>query len=365
MKKLQIGLQFWPWYPVRTTVSYAEIALNHHPYDQIWLCDEYQYTDPFTVLAIIAEKLKVSVGTLVTFVSRNPLYLAQKFASISELLPDGKEITAGFGPGGVVQRQVMLGHPASVEMTSEAVRLLRRLFNGEVVELAEFPRLAQRFGFNAEGKAKLYFPPQKKVRVCVAAGGRKMLEVAGKEADGLVCTLIHPRSSLVAMRMGMFQEAMSVVDAAVGQRPVPENQFHRIFNLHVSVSKDRRAAIDLAKRQVSYGVGTYLPVESHRKDFERQGISIEALRQSKVREAYIQALGMEEAAERVDDDILKMTGFVVAGTADECTEKCLEITSHLRKANFDQVVLGVPLGPDVPEALELMGREIAPAIAAS
>ena len=150
MKKLNIGLQFWPWYPVRTTVSYAETALKHYPFEQIWLCDEYQYTDPFTVLAIIAEKLKVSVGTLVTFVSRNPLYLAQKFASISELLPEGKEITAGFGPGGVVQRQVMLGHPASVEMTSEAVKLLRRSFKGEFVELAEFPHLAKRFGFNIE-----------------------------------------------------------------------------------------------------------------------------------------------------------------------------------------------------------------------
>jgi len=365
MNKLEIGLQFWPWYPVKTTVSYAEMALKNFPFHQIWLCDEYQYTDPFTVLAIIAEKLKVSVGTLVTFVSRNPLYLAQKFASISELLPDGKEITAGFGPGGVVQRQVMLGHPASVEMTSEAVRLLRRLLNGDVVELAAFPHLTQRFGFNVEGKAKLYFPPQKRVRVCVAAGGRKMLEAVGREADGLVCTLIHPRSSLVAMRLGMFQEAMSIVEKAVGERATPEKEFYRIFNLHVSVSKDRRAAIDLARRQVSYGVGTYLPVESHRKDFERQGISIEALRQSGVREAYVKALGMEEAAERVDDDILNMTGFVVAGTVDECREKCLEITSYLRKASFNQVVLGVPLGPNVPEALELIGREIAPAIAAS
>lgn len=365
MSKLKVGVQFWPWHPVKTILSYAETALKHYPFDQIWICDEYQYTDPFTVITVIAQKLNVSVGTFVTFVSRNPLYLAQKFASISELIPEGKELTAGVGAGGVVQRQVMLNHPDSIQITGEAVRLLRRSLAGEVVDLADFPLLSDRFGFNREGKAKLYFPPKQKVPVCVAAGGEKMLEVAGREGDGWMPTLISPKTSLAAMRSGMFKEAMEIVEKALAERSSPEHEFRKIFDLHISVSKNRKAAIDIAKRQVSYGLGTYLPVQSHRKDLERQGLSLKILDESGIREAYVKALGVEEAGRRVSDEILEATGFVVAGTADECREKCLEITSYLQKAGFDQIVMGVPLGPDVPEALELIGREIAPAIAAA
>lgn len=84
---------------------------------------------------------------------------------------------AGFTAGGAVQRQVMLRHPAPIAEFEEAVVLLRRLLRGEIVELAEFPALGQRFDFNMEGRAKLYFPPQERVSLCIAAGGIKSSDI--------------------------------------------------------------------------------------------------------------------------------------------------------------------------------------------
>jgi len=59
-----------------------------------------------------------------------------------------------------------------------------------------------------------------------------------------------------------------------------------------------------------------------------------ALDESGIRQTYVKALGVEEAGRRVSDKILEATGFVDAGTADECRNKCIEIASFLKEASF-------------------------------
>lgn len=363
-KKVRIATNFWPWHPVGTILSNAEIALKHYPYDTFYMCDEYQYTDPFTVLAAVAMKLSVSVGTSATFPSRNPLYIAQKITSIAELLPDGKEAVLGFASGGGVQRQVMLGHPAPVSITEEAVKLLCRLLGGEVVGLSEYPNLARKFGFNREGKAKLYFPPSKPIPVCVAAGGRKMMEVAARYGDGLLLTQLHPVSNLGAMRVGLFKETMDIFEKTKAESSNSQRPFRKIFNFHISVSKDRIAARQLARRQTSYSLATFIPLFP--KELERVGFPLDEIQKSGIRDAYVKAIGVELAAERVTERLLDHAvdnaGFLAAGSPKECIEKCREIAGYLKEAGFDEIILGVPLGPDMQEALEIIGKEIAPAV---
>jgi hypothetical protein len=65
------------------------------------------------------------------------------------------------------------------------------------------------------------------------------------------------------------------------------------------------------------------------------------------------------------DDLLEKLGFIVAGTPAECKRGCEEIMSHLKKYDFDHIAVGVPLGPNVPEALGMIGREIMPLLQSS
>lgn len=357
---LKLSINFWPWYPVKTILSNTELALKYYPYDTVYLCDEYQYTDPFTALAAIAIELQTSVGTYVTFPSRNPLYSAQKFASISELLPEGREFVAGYASGGAVQRQVMLNHPGPIAETAEATRLLCRLLAGEVVALSEFPRLGKRFGFNLEGKAKLYFPPKRNVPVCVGAGGPRIGEVAGRDADGVILGLLHPVSCLSAMRTGLFQEYVQLVDKARENSPNPDRDYRRIYGIKVSVSNDRTAAREFAKKNMGYALATFMP--HYPREFERLGISEAEVEDSGLREAYEQALGVEEAAKRVTDELLDKSTFIAAGTPDEVRDVCVEVATFLKSAGFNDVVFAGSLGPDLPEALQILGEEIAPAI---
>ena len=82
----------------------------------------------------------------------------------------------------------------------------------------------------------------------------------------------------------------------------------------------------------------------------------------RVREAYVNGLGVDEAAKRVSDKLLQDAGFIVAGTPKEVLAKCEAILPLVREAGIDQLVIGVPLGPNVPEALDLIAKEIIPAL---
>ena len=180
MANLEIGIEFWPWNDCRELLSYGARALKSYPFSHLWMCDEFQYEDAITTLAVMAMELDVSVGTMVTFPWRNPLELAQRFASISKLARPGRRASLGIGAGGAVQVQVIGEKKNPVDVMAESVQLLRGLLRGESVPLAQFPKLAARFRYNTKTNAKLYFPPPTPVPVYLAAGGAKMFEVAGR-----------------------------------------------------------------------------------------------------------------------------------------------------------------------------------------
>ena len=357
MQRWEIGIQMWPWYPVKTLLAYAERAVESYPFGQIWMCDEFQYEDSFTVLAAMALRLNVSVGTMVTFPHRNPLELAQRFSSIAGLIHDGREVSAGIGAGGAVQEQVVSEKTAPMAVMEETTRFLKSLFAGESADLNSYPKLSARFRYNQRTKAKLYFPPKPKVPVYLAAGGPKMFEMAGRLGDGVILTQLNPWTSLPGIRRGMFQQAVQMV--AKGRKSAAGNgAFKKIYNLHISVSRDRDKAKQWAKRNTSYGLAGSLA--RYPDVLEATGINLNEV--ETVREAYVKGLGVEEAARRVSDKLLEDAGFIVAGTPKEVLAKCEAILPLVRDYGVDQLVVGVPLGPNVPEALEIIAKEIIPAL---
>src|SRR4051812_8733766 len=148
MPKGEMGVQFWPWNSVNDLVEYGRQAMRAYPFDHIWMCDEFQYEDPYTVMAALAMELDVSTGTMVTFPWRNPLDLAQRFGSLAKLVKPGREVAIGIGGGGSVQVQVVGEKRNPVAVIRESVVLLRELLAGQSPELERFPRLAARYRYN-------------------------------------------------------------------------------------------------------------------------------------------------------------------------------------------------------------------------
>ena len=357
MGKLEIGIQFWPWYSCRDIAAYGKQALQAYPFDCIWMCDEFQYEDAITTLALLAMELDVSLGTMVTFPWRNPLDLAQRFASIAKMTRPGKGISLGMGAGGAVQVQVIGEKRNPVSVMAESVQMLRGLLSGEAVELARFPQLASRFRYNTKTQARLYFPPPQPVPVYLAAGGPKMYEVAGKYADGVIFSQLVARTSYLGVKKGFLKQAVERVEE---ERRKAGNflPLKKLYNVHISVSRDGEKARQWAKRNASYGLsGAYI-----RYPEVLQSLGLDPNEVAHVAEAYLKGLGVDEAARRISDSLLKQAGFVVAGTPEECIGMARELKQHLTELGFDHMVIGVPLGPDVPEAVQLLGREVIPAM---
>jgi alkanesulfonate monooxygenase SsuD/methylene tetrahydromethanopterin reductase-like flavin-dependent oxidoreductase (luciferase family) len=185
-----------------------------------------------------------------------------------------------------------------------------------------------------------------------------MYELAGRGADGVIFSQLVARTSFRAAKTGLLQQADVAVETARKESPDPDRPFKKIYNLHLSVSRDGEAARQWAKRNSSYGLsGAYM---RYPEVLTELGLDPEEV--GYVAEAYLKGLGLDEAARRVSDSLLERAGFVFAGTPEECVEQCLTLKPHLDALGFDHWIVGVPLGPNVPEALQLLSKEVIPAI---
>ncbi len=352
---MEIGLHLWPWHSIKELMDYAQAARREYHFDHIWLVDAMQYEDAFTALTAMAMNIDASLGTMVTFPRRNPMELAQRFSSISHLMPEGRQVVAGLGSGGRLQESVLAEgtSPEKVSVVKETVSFLRQLFAGQSVELGQFPLLASRFNYNLDAKARLYFPPQGLLPVYLAAGGPRMFQLAAQEADGVILTQINPWTSLAGMRAGRFRQAIDTIESTL-KASGGGRRIKRIYSAKISVSQDGQAAKQWAKRQISYGAATYP------KALKELGCDADEI--ESIRLAYVQGLGIEEASGRVSDRLAGQLGFVTAGTPEECIAGYEEILDHLEGLGFDHLVMGVPLGPNVTEALKLITKKILPAL---
>jgi alkanesulfonate monooxygenase SsuD/methylene tetrahydromethanopterin reductase-like flavin-dependent oxidoreductase (luciferase family) len=359
MRKPEIAVEFWPWDSLEKLREYGRIAVDSYPFDYVWICDEFQYEDAITLVGLMAMELDASVGTLVTFPWRNPFELAQRFATMAKLAKPGRGVAIGLGAGGAVQVQVIGEKTNPLPVMRESLLLLRGLLSGDEVPLGDFPQLAGRFRYNTKARARLHFPPPQHVPVYLASGGPSMARLAGELADGAVMSQLVMRTSYLGLRKGLLTELAQLVDearlGASGDRP-----FKKIYNFHISVSRDGQAARDWAKRNTSYGVsGTFIryPEVLDALGLDRDEVGY-------VADAYLTGQGINEAAKRVSDKLLVDAGAVFAGTPEEVVEPLREMTAQLTGLGYDHFVFGVPLGPNVPDALELIGKEVIPAVLA-
>jgi alkanesulfonate monooxygenase SsuD/methylene tetrahydromethanopterin reductase-like flavin-dependent oxidoreductase (luciferase family) len=359
VSKHEIAIEFWPWDTLDNLRAWGRQAVASYPYDHVWVCDEFQYEDAITLLGVMAMELDASVGTLVTFPWRNPMELAQRFATMAKLTRPGRGVAIGLGAGGAVQVQVIGEKTNPMPVMRESLILLRGLLAGDEVPLGDVPELAARFRYNTKTKARLHFPPPSPVPVYLASGGPGMAKLAGELADGAVLSQLVLRTSYRGARMGMLGEVAGILDTSRAAG-VPDRPFKKIYNFHISVARDGRAAKEWAKRNTSYGVsGTFI---RYPEVLDQLGLDREEI--GHVAEAYLSGLGINEAAKRVSDKLVVDAGAVFAGTPEEVVEPLREMMTLLTTHGFDHFVFGVPLGPDVPAALDLIGKEVIPAVLA-
>ena len=79
-----------------------------------------------------------------------------------------------------------------------------------------------------------------------------------------------------------------------------------------------------------------------------------------MRQAYAENRGVDQASSLTPDDAVEK--LIIAGTPEQCIGRLQSLFQLAARHGFSEITIGVPLGPDVPEAIYLWGNEIFPAI---
>ena len=323
----------------------AEQTLGKLGFSQVWTNDNLEYRSVLASSAAIVARLPVKLGTAVTVpYFRNPVDLAMVFATISELT-NGREVSLGLGPGSrsILAHQVERIKPLTI--MAELAAALRTLFAGETLRSDDIPVLAAYFHLNAEQYA-LRFKTQSPIRLYYGPSLLKstVLDLIARQFDGVILQTLYGIAAMNA--------SLTHLQAARSQSMLRE-PLRKVMLLNASVSRDGQAAKQHAKRFVSHIVSGW-PDEV----LEAKGIDPQAIQA--VRRAYAENRGVDYATALTPDEAVD--SLIIAGTPAQCIERIAQLFSLAARDKFTQIAIGVPLGPDIPEVIDLWGKEILPAL---
>ncbi len=300
-------------------------------FDSVWVSDHYQpwrHTDghaPFAMawMAALGERTqRVQIGTSVltpTF-RYHPAVVAHAFATLGSLDPG--RIALGVGTGESMNEVPVIGiewpdQRERFRRLSEAVKLIQKLWAEDFVEWeGEFYRVKG---------ATVYDKPRQPVPIYIAASGPAAAKLAGRLADGFICTSgkgmeLYRDTLLPALREGA---------AAAGR---DYEGLDRMIEVKVSFDTDRARAL----KDTAIWAALALPAEDK--------VDVHNPRE------------MEERATKVKDPERR---WLVSDDADEHLE---QIRPYL-ELGFTHLVFHAP-GDDQSRFLELYASQILPRLRA-
>ena len=319
--------------------------LREFGFTRVWTNDNLEYRSVLASSAAILARLPVKLGTAVTVpYFRNPIDLAMAFATMAELA-NGWEMSLGLGPGSrsILARHVMRTKPLTI--MAELAVALRTLFAGETLERDKIPILAEYFHLNADHYA-LRFKTPAPIHLYYGPSLLKpaVLDLIARHFDGVILQTLYGLDDMEAS-LARLESARAQLHSAEPLR--------KTLLINASVARDGRAARQHAKRFVSHITSGWPDDTLMAKGIEPRAIQA-------VRQAYAENRGVDYASALTPDEAVDR--LIIAGSADQCIKRLRELFDFAARHRFGEIVIGVPLGPDVPEAIDLWGKEILPAL---
>jgi len=265
-------------------------------FDALWVLDvKFTMKDPYvamTLAALETQRLRIGTGVTTPF-NRHPTVTAAAISAIDEL-SDGRAIL-GIGAGGNAIYPLGL-RPASVAYTENVVRGLRDLLRGEQAQFGEEPAVRIKTG-------------RAGVPIFLAASKPRMLEMAGRAADGVI--LNGPGQP--AWVNEQIQHIMKGASAAGRTRA----DVFIDLTVALSIDDDRARALDAVKPWAVAQARVF----SSSAETPNWAIPYRDELTAAARDyVYSEHLSREASHKSTISDGLAAT-LGVAGTADECRER--------------------------------------------
>lgn len=204
----------------------------------VWLADHYFHRDAAAALALMAartERLVLGTAVVSPFL-RHPALLASMAATLQEIAP-GRFIL-GMGAGGYeFSSELGIAMKRPLRLTAEAVDIVRALATGRSEVVGET--------FSANGSQLRWTAPPSPLYL--AARGPKMLQLAGRVADGVITHGLAP-SHLQFVKDNL---ALGAAERTQGRSEV-------CLMLDAEIHPDRSTALAaLRPRCVTMAAGSY------------------------------------------------------------------------------------------------------------
>ncbi len=328
----------------------AEYAVDAG-FQAIWINDNFKARHTYSLMAAVAARCPVELGTLVTYpFARNPIDMATALGTVAELLGD-REVRIGISTGAWAIQGRLVDQPRPTQSVQETIAVIRRLLDGEEVRFHEYPALAAYYHFREEAKLRLQFRSPRSPSFWIPPKGPRMLGLAAEVCDGVIFNTYTQYAALPAVRDGSLARTLSGLEQ---QRAVAGNTapLRRIFKIDMSLAEDGEAARRFARNFVSFNAAD---------DAERyRALGLPTDQLEALRARYVAGGAIEESAELVGRELIDWV--VLAGTPREIMDRFAEYLDSADRLGFEQVILAVPVGPDPFKAIELASRELLPRV---
>lgn len=303
-------------------------------FDQLWISNDLFLRSNLVILPAIAlatRRIQIGTGILNPY-TINPAEIAMFAATMDEL--SGNRFNLGLAAGaGDFLKWVGIDQAQPLAATRETLLAVRRLLAGEQVVLAG-PFLHWSDG------AYLRFKAPRVTPIYLGAMGPKMLTLAGELADGVLPLLFPPEH---------YFSVKPYIDQGIAMRAQRAPAHSGILDfaacIWVSLAADRPAARRTLAQKIAYYGHALGPLIYQRLGLTRADFL-------PIERAMMVERDEEKAISLVDERMLRIG--VVGQPAD-----VIERLEPLVAAGAQHLSFGPPLGPDVLEAVRLLGQVVA------
>jgi 5,10-methylenetetrahydromethanopterin reductase len=308
VSRLSYGVGLFPTEPLPEMIRLAQLS-EALGFRHLWIGDSHLiWREAYINLAALAlNTSRVTLGTGVTNpVTRHPAVTASALATLDEAAPGRVILGIGLGDSAV---ETMGMKPSRLAAFEKTVHRMRALLAGEEVAFEH-------------GSLHLKHPPPRQIPIYVAASGPKMLELAGRIADGVVL--------LVGIDPDAVQQATARIQVGAHASGRALRDLQLVLWVPCAVS-DRAPAKAAVKAHVARVAAHPLPVALDEP--ARQVLA-------EIRRAYNYYQHMEPQASQaqVIPDWL-VDRFAIAGTPAECRAR----VEALQGSGIEQIAI-IPYG---------------------
>lgn len=278
-------------------------------FSSCWISEDYYYGGAMATagaIAALTERIGIGVGVVNPF-TRSPEVIAMEAAAVDEIAKGRFQLAIGASNRRWIEEQMCIPFQKPRTRMTEAVRIISALIRGETVEFDGETLSAH--------QVRLDFRPYRRdMPVCMGVSGEKSLYQAGREADGVLLSIMSAAPYAAWAR--------SVVDAgarAAGRdKHIPISAYVPLF---VGDPEEGRRAF-------ASTIAHYVGVAAERAFIRQSGAGEEEVRP--LAERFAAGLDGEDLVTPALAD-----RFTVCGSPARCRERLEEYLD----AGVDQVIL--------------------------